>query len=150
MALQRFGTPGRHSLDCVVPHHITPSVGRCPLATPHSNPHNFLLTPPIEVFLSILESARHKPSNTLGLTLVTPSSCGWEAFQRPGALIHTRITWALSPMAPQVPSVTPGSLLCPWCCGHSSKRGARHSYNVGSAIPVGSSSASNWVDGASS
>ena len=28
--------------------------------------------------------------------------------QRPGALTHTRITWALSPMAAQVPGVTPG------------------------------------------
>ena len=26
----------------------------------------------------------------------------------PRALTHTRIAWALSPMAPQVPSVTPG------------------------------------------
>ena len=45
----------------------------------------------------------------------------------PGALTHTRITWALSPMAPQVPGVTPGSPLCPWCCGHSSWRGAQYS-----------------------
>ena len=43
----------------------------------------------------------------------------------PGALTHTRITWALSPMAPQVPGVTPESPLCPWCFGHSSWRGAR-------------------------
>ena len=43
----------------------------------------------------------------------------------PGALTHTRITWALSPTAPQVPGVTPGSPLCPWCFGHSSWRGAR-------------------------
>ena len=42
------------------------------------------------------------------------------------ALTHIRITWALSPMAPQVPGVTLGSPLCPWCCGHSSWRGARH------------------------
>ena len=46
--------------------------------------------------------------------------------QRPGTLTHTRITWALSPMVPQVPGVTPGSPLCPWCCRHSSRRGARH------------------------
>ena len=45
--------------------------------------------------------------------------------QRPGTLTHTRITWALSPMVPQVPGVTLGSPLCPWCCGHSSRRGAR-------------------------
>ena len=29
-------------------------------------------------------------------------------------------------MAPQVPGVTPGSPLCPWCCWHSSRSGARH------------------------
>jgi hypothetical protein len=34
----------------------------------------------------------------------------------PGALTHTRITWFLSPMAPQVPGVTPGSPLRP-CVG---------------------------------
>ena len=43
----------------------------------------------------------------------------------PGALTHARITLALSSMAPQVPSVTPGSPLCPWCFGHSSWRGAQ-------------------------
>jgi hypothetical protein len=36
----------------------------------------------------------------------------------PGALIHTSITWAFSPPAPQVPGVTPGSPLYPWCFGH--------------------------------
>jgi hypothetical protein len=36
----------------------------------------------------------------------------------PGVLTHTRITWAFSPPAPQVPGVTPGSPLCPWCFGH--------------------------------
>ena len=86
--------------------------------------HNFLLTPPIEVFLSTLKSECHEPSNALGLILVIPGSCGWEAFPGPGALIHTRISWALSPMAPQVPGVTLGSPLCLWCCGHSSRRGA--------------------------
>src|ERR1700684_2028321 len=49
---------------------------------------------------------------------MTPSLRGWEAFPTPGALTHTRITWALSPPAPQVPGVTPGSPLCPWCFGH--------------------------------
>lgn len=39
---------------------------------------------------------------------------------------HTRITEALSPMAPQVPMVNLGSPLCPWCFMHSSWRGARH------------------------
>ena len=42
-----------------------------------------------------------------------------------GALTHTRITWALSPMMPQVPGVTHGSRLCPWCCKISSSRGAQ-------------------------
>ena len=46
--------------------------------------------------------------------------------QRPGALTHTRITWALSPMVPQVLGVTMKSPLCPWYCRHSSRRGARH------------------------
>jgi hypothetical protein len=32
---------------------------------------------------------------------MTPSLRGWEAFQTPGALTHIRITWSLSPMAPQ-------------------------------------------------
>ena len=44
-----------------------------------------------------------------------------------GALAHSTITWTLSPTAPQVPSVTLGSLLCLWCFRHSSWRGARHS-----------------------
>ena len=30
---------------------------------------------------------------------------------------HTSIMWAFSPMAPQVPGVTSGSPLCPWCLG---------------------------------
>jgi hypothetical protein len=45
----------------------------------------------------------------------------------PGALTHTRITWSFSPMALQVFGVTPGSLLCPWCGGHSLWRGVQHS-----------------------
>jgi hypothetical protein len=53
-----------------------------------------------------------------GFTLMTPSLHGWEAFPTPGALTHTRITWALSPPAPQVLGVTPGSPLCPWCFEH--------------------------------
>jgi hypothetical protein len=68
--------------------------------------------------LSILEWARHELRIAHGLTLMTPSLRGWEAFPTPGALTHTRITWALSPPAPQVPGVTPGSPLCPWCFGH--------------------------------
>ena len=68
--------------------------------------------------MSILESSRHELRIAHGLTLMTPSPHGWEAFPTPGALTHTRITWALSPPAPQVPGVTPGSPLCPWCFGH--------------------------------
>ena len=68
---------------------------------------------------------RHELRIAHGLTLMPPSLRGWEAFPTPGALTHTRITWALSPTAPQVPGVTPGSPLCPWCFGHSLWRGAR-------------------------
>ena len=100
--------------------------GRCPQATPHSNCRISQLTPPIGVFLIILESGRHKLLVYHGLTLVTPSLCGWEPFSTPGTLTHTRITWALSPMASQVMTITLGSPLGPWCCGHSSWRGARH------------------------
>ena len=43
-----------------------------------------------------------------------------------GGLIPNRITWKISPTAPQVLSVILGSPLCPWCFGHSSWRGAQH------------------------
>ena len=59
------------------------------------------------------------PYKPLGL-LGGPYPCGWEAFPTPGALTHTWIIWALSPTAPQILGVTPGSLLCIWCFGHSS------------------------------
>jgi hypothetical protein len=81
-----------------------------------------------EVFLSILESSRHELHIAHGLTLMIPSPRGWEAFPMPGTLTHLRITWAFSPSAPQVPGVTPGSLLGPWCFGHPLWRGARHSH----------------------
>ena len=71
------------------------------------------------------ESALHKLRITNGLILVTPSFHGWETFPTLEALTYIRITWALSLMAPQVSGVTPGSLLCPWCFGHSSWKGAR-------------------------
>ena len=58
----------------------------------------------LEVFLSILESGRSKVPIDYGLTLRR-----WEVFPMHGALIHTRITWTFSPLAPQVPGVTPGS-----------------------------------------
>ena len=45
--------------------------------------------------MSILKSKRHKLLNAHGLILVTSSFRNWEAFSMPGALIHTRITWAL-------------------------------------------------------
>jgi hypothetical protein len=77
--------------------------------------------------LSILESSRHELRIVHGLTLMTPSPRGWEAFPTSVALTRTRITWAFSPPAPQVPGVTPGSPLCPWCFGHSFWRVARHS-----------------------
>ena len=70
------------------------------------------------MFLSILELARLEVRIAYGLTLMTLSLRGWEAFPTLGALTHTRITWALSPPAPQVPGVTTGSPLCPWCFGH--------------------------------
>jgi hypothetical protein len=52
---------------------------------------------------------------------------GWKVLPTPGALIHIRITWALSPTAPQVTGVTLGSSLYPWCFGLSLWRGVRHS-----------------------
>lgn len=36
------------------------------------------------------------------------------------------LTWALSPMASQIPNVTPGSSLCPWYFGQLSWRSAQH------------------------
>ena len=63
-----------------LPWHCYSSLG----TTPHSNCHIFYLTPPIEVFFSIIESTRHKLRIAHGLILVTPSLCGWEASQHPG------------------------------------------------------------------
>ena len=60
------------------------------------------------MFLSIIECRCHKLLIAHGLTLVTPRLSGWEVFSTPGAPTHTRITWALSPMVPQVPGVTAG------------------------------------------
>ena len=77
--------------------------------------------------LSILESTRHKLRIAYGLTLVTPSLRGWEAFPTLGALIHIMIVWALSPTALQVSGVNLGSSLCPWCFGHLSWRSTQHS-----------------------
>ena len=90
----------------------------------YSNYHISKLTPLIEVFSSILEFSRHELGIAHGLTLMTLSLRGWEAFPMHGALTHTRIVWALSPMAPLVSGVTPGSLLCPWCFRYHIWRGA--------------------------
>ena len=79
---------------------------------PHLNCHISYLTPPIEVFLSILESTCHKPCIAYGLTLVPSSLHGWEVFPMRRTLTHTRIIWALSPTTLQISSVTPGSPLC--------------------------------------
>jgi hypothetical protein len=68
--------------------------------------------------MSILESSRHELCIVYGLILMTPNPHGWETFLTPEALTHIRITWAFSPLAAQVPGVTPGSPLCPWCFGH--------------------------------
>ena len=111
--------------------------GHCPRTMPHSNCHITQLTPPIEVFLSILESACHKLCIAHGLTLVTPSLCGWEAFPMPKARTHTRITWALSTTAPQVMGVTLG---CPRCFGHSSWRGAQQGFHCTTIVIQNSSS----------
>ena len=90
-------------------------------------PTQITITPSLHLglrcFMSILESTRHKLRIADGLTLVHPGLCGWEVFPMPRALTHTRIIWALSPTVPQVPGVTLGCPLCPWCFEHSSWRG---------------------------
>jgi hypothetical protein len=81
--------------------HNTPySVGRCPQVASHSTCHISYLTPPIGEFLSNLESKHHKLPDVHGLKLATPSLRGREAFSTPKAPTHTRITCALSHMAP--------------------------------------------------
>ena len=68
--------------------------------------------------MSIVESTRYKLRKAPGLTLMPPNLCGWEAFPMARALIHTKTTWALSSTAPQVPGVSSGSPLFPWCFRH--------------------------------
>ena len=130
MAILTLAVFGATFMSMMFHHNASLSVGRCPQTMPPSNCHISQVTPSIEVLLSILESVHHKLLDAHGVTLVTPSLCGWEAFLTLGAPIHTRITpihtKALSPMAPQVPGITPGFFLCPCYCGHSSWRGARH------------------------
>jgi hypothetical protein len=70
-----------------------------------------------------------------GLNVCRP--CGWEVFPTPGALTHTKITWAFSPSATQVPGVTPGSPLYPWCFGHPLWRGARQGMRVETSFCCG-------------
>jgi hypothetical protein len=84
-----------------------------------------MVTPPIGKFLNILESGHQKLPNAHGFTFVTTSLHRWKTFSTPGALTHIRITWALSLMAPHISGVTSWFPLYPWCCGHSSWRGAR-------------------------
>ena len=92
--------------------------------------HISQLTPPIEVILSIVVFEHHELFIAHGLTLVTPTLRGWEAFSILGALTHTRITQALSQMATQISSGTLGSSLGSWCCEHLSLRGARQTQNI--------------------
>ena len=114
-----LGSPGKHSLATAVP-------GRCPGKVPLSDCRNSKLTPPIKVFLRLMESPRHKLRIPYGITLVPLSLRGWEAFPTPGGLTHTRITWALSPTTLQVSGVIPGSPLCSWCFRDSSWRAERY------------------------
>ena len=104
--------PGKHCPRAV-------SLGIAPLKLP-----NLLAHTSNRGVLSTLKCGRYKLLKAHGLTLVTPNLRGWEAFSMLWAFIYTSIIWALSPMASQVLSVTPGSPLYPWCCGHSSWRGA--------------------------
>ena len=120
--------PGSHSQATSV-QGVVPGQRPTQIATWFSS-----LTPMIEMFLSILESTCHKLLIAHGLSLVTPSLCQWEAFLTLKALTHTRITHALSPTSSQVPGVTPGSPLYPWCFKHSSWRGVQQC-----VIPFG-----NW------
>ena len=50
---------------------------------PHSNCHISLLTPLIEVFLSILESSHYELRTSYGLTLMSPNPVGGRRSQRP-------------------------------------------------------------------
>jgi hypothetical protein len=67
--------------------------------TSHSYCHISYLPPLIEVFMSILEFAHHKLRITHGLTIVTASLCGWEAFPTLGPSRHW---WHKSPVSIRV------------------------------------------------
>ena len=75
-------------------------------------------------------SSHHELRIAHGLTFMTSSPRGWEAFPTLRALAHIRITWVFSSSAPQVPGVIHGSPLCPWCFGHSLWRGAQHYHKL--------------------
>jgi len=98
-----LGSLGSHFQAIVVP-------WRCHRIAADSNYRISCLTYLIEVFLSILKSARHMLRIVDGRIHVTSSLDRWEAFPTHGALSHNRITWALSPMAPQVAVVIVGPL----------------------------------------
>ena len=65
-------------------------------------------------------------SQGIVLTFMTLNLNGWEVFSMLGALTHIIITWALSTTVQQVPIVTLGSPLCPWCFRNSSWRGIQY------------------------
>ena len=75
-ACSNLCSPRSHSQATVVP-------GRYPRTAPHSNCHISLLTPLIEVFLSILESSHYKLRTSYGLTLMSPNPVGGRRSQRP-------------------------------------------------------------------
>ena len=103
-ASSNLRSPGSHSHATVVP-------GRCLGTTPHSKLSYLLAQTSKWGILEHLKMSHHELCIANGLTLMTLSPCGWEAFPTPGALIHARITWAFSPLAPQVLGVTVGSPL---------------------------------------
>ena len=90
-----------------VPGHSCPRafyLGSAPLKLPY-----FLAHTSDWGVLSILKSRRYKLLIAHGFTFTSHGLYGWEAFLTQGALTHTRIIWAFSPMAPQVLGITPGS-----------------------------------------
>ena len=106
-------------------------LGHCP----GIDPTQIVIFPSSHLQLSILESQCHKPLISHGLTLVTPNLHGLEAFWTPGA---SPTLGSLGPSHQwwhKLLGVTLGSPLCPWCCGHSSWRGAWH-YMLGTCASV--------------
>lgn len=101
MHLQSFVTPGTLFRANAVPSLLPP---------PGSD--NFLLTPPIGVFLGFLESGRLKLLMAFDLPFVAPSFLGRGVFSTPRVFSTLGPLKSPSPKAPQVPRVTPGSPLC--------------------------------------